>query len=872
MISRVSLLLVRVASLLVPKDRRGEWLDEWRGELVALKKARASGAPGLPTAPGFAVGALPHAMWMRTEGWTMGSVFQDLKYSARVLLRAPGFTVVAALTLALGIGANASIFSLVNGLVLRAPAAVHDPGRLVQIARSYESAPRWDNFSWPAMKLIGESARTLAAVAGYQREAFVLGRGAETERVLGQVVTGSYFHVVGVGPHLGRLIQPADDVEPGAHPVVVLSHALWTRRYGTDRSIVGSTIQIGAQPYEVIGVTPKGFAGIESIGPRPGLFVPTMMRAGGRAPQTFDSWGTSWINVVGRLADDVTFEEARASMQVVGARLREASTYSEDVQVLLAEGVGLDPGGREQAEQISFMLLLIVGLVLLLTCTNVANLSLSRAATRRTEMGVRMALGAGRPRLIRHIITENGLLALGATLLAIPVVVAAGDFLPIVFPFDVSVSLDADGRVYIFLVGVGLIAGLLFGAAPAWAASRRDALDALRQGASTGPRSKTRLRDALVVSQLALSLGLVAGAALLGRSVLNARMAQPGFEPSGLVAGFVNLFGTGRYDEDSGRALFEALLAEAERLPDVRSATLANQLPIAGGHSRSTVRPAGRDDVSFEAEYTVVGPRYFETMGIPIIRGRALGGFDDEPERVVVVNNALADMFWPGEDPIGKELQRAQNWRVVGLVPDVQMRSLRSEGNPGVYYPASQVYSPIMALHLSSESGRAQLPEAIRRTVATIDPELPVSSVVDLQAAMTDSMAETRTIGYLVGAFAVLALLLASVGLYGLVSYGASQRVREIGIRIALGAEPESLVRLILSRGITLSVLGIGLGFAISYGLGLALQSLLFGVGYTDALTLGGAAVVLMTVAGLAAWMPARRASRVDAAISLRDA
>ena len=868
----VSFLLIRLASLLVPRDRRGEWLEEWRGELTALKDTRAAGVAGLPSLIGFAVGSLPHAMWMRTEGWTMDGLFQDLKYSARVLRQAPGFTVVAALTLALGIGANASIFALVNGLVLRAPAGVQDADRLVQIARSYESAPRWDNFSWPALNFIGESARTLSGVAGYQNEPFVMGRGSETERVLGQIVTGSYFDVLGIRPHVGRLLTPADNVEPGTHPVVVFSHALWTRRYGADPSIVGSTVQIGAQPYEVIGVTPEGFAGIRSIGARPGLFVPTMMRSGDNRALSLDSWGSSWINVVGRLADDVTFEEARASMQLVSARLREVSTINRDMTVLLAEGVGLDPGSREQAEQISFILVLIVGLVLLLTCTNVANLSLSRATTRRTEIGVRMALGAGRSRLIRHLVTESALLAVGATVLAIPIVFVSGDFLPLMFPSDLSVSLDADGRVYTFLVGIGLVAGLLFGVVPAWAASRHDMRDALREGASTGPRAKTRLSNALVVSQLALSLGLVAGAALLGRSVFNARMAQPGFNPSGLVAGMVGLEASGRFDGESGRAFFAALIAEAERLPGIRSATLANQLPIAGGHSRSTVRPVGRDDVDFEAEFTVVWSRYFETMGIPILRGRTLGGFDDEPERVVVVNDALASMFWPGEDPIGKELQGDPTWRVVGLVPDVQMRSLRSAGNPGVYYPASQGYRPTMALILSGENDRARLPETIRRTVATIDPELPVSSVVDLQAAMTESMGETRTIGYLLGVFAALALLLASVGLYGLVSYGASQRVREFGIRIALGAEPESLVRLILRRGLVISVLGIGLGLVISYGLGVALQSLLFGVSNTDGLTFGVAAAVLMTVGGVAAWLPARRASKVDAAISLRDA
>jgi len=363
----------------------------------------------------------------------------------------------------------------------------------------------------------------------------------------------------------------------------------------------------------------------------------------------------------------------------------------------------------------------------------------------------------------------------------------------------------------------------------------------------------------------------VAGAALLGTSVLNARSADPGFEPAGLTAGFIDLYGTGRYDEEDGEAFLTALLEEAEALPGVRSATLSSQIPIAGGHARATVRPAGRDDVFFEAEHTVVGPRYFETLGIPIVRGRTLGGLQDEPEAVVVVNEALASMFWPGEDPIGQELQGDPNRRVVGLVPDVQMRSLRARGNPAVYYPMAQIYSPFMALQLKSETGRALEADVVRRLVASIDPELPVSSVIDLQAAMTDSMGETRTIRYLVAAFALLALVLATVGLYGLVSYGASQRVREIGIRIALGADPGSLVQLILARGVGIAVLGVGVGLVISYGLGVALESLLFDVARNDVVTLGGAALLLMAAAGIAAWLPARRASRVDAAVSLRN-
>jgi len=456
--------------------------------------------------------------------------------------------------------------------------------------------------------------------------------------------------------------------------------------------------------------------------------------------------------------------------------------------------------------------------------------------------------------------------------LALPMVLVAGDLLPVLFPLQLNTSVAADARVYAFLVGTGLLAGLLFGAAPAWAASRRDVTDALREGASSSGRSRTRLRDALVISQLGLSLGLVAGATLLGRSVLNAHAAEPGFEPEGLAAGYVDLRSTGRYDEKSCRRLLQDLLLQSERAPGVRSATLANQLPIVGGHSRSSVRPVESEGISFEAEYTIVGPDYFATLGIPIVRGRPLGGFDDEPEPVVVVNEALASMFWPGQNPIGQEVQRSDGrWRVVGVAQDVQMRSLRSRANPGVYYPIAQTYSPTMYVHTASTRGVPLDRSALRQAVAVVDPELPLPEVVDMQAAMAASMGETRAIGFLVGAFAALALALAVVGLYGLVSYGASQRVRELGIRMALGARPESLVRLILGRGLTIAMLGVGLGFAIAYGLGIALQSLLFGVGHSDLPTFAGAAVLLLAAASVAAWLPARRASRVDAAISLRD-
>lgn len=869
--NRVGSWLVRAASMLVPSDRRAEWREEWEGELDALALARVNEVEGVPGALEFALGALPHAAWTRTEGWTMDSVIQDVRYAVRVLRRSPGFACVAALTLALGIGANASIFSLVNGLVLRAPAGIEDPERLVQIARSYESTPRWDNFSWPAMRVIADEARALSGVAGYAGRSLVVGSGADTERVRGLVVTGNWFDVLGVRPEVGRLLRPSDDVEPGAHPVAVLSHGFWMRRFGGDRRVVGRSLRIGNQPYEVIGVAPRSFTGVETVGTPPALFLPLMQGLSTDDQPISESWGSSWIEVVGRLNDDVSFEDALASMPVVDARLREASVENQDMEALLAEGVGLDPEGRREARQISTALLLIVGLVLLITCSNVANLFLARASGRRTETGIRVAIGAARSRLARQHLTESMAIAVFATLLAVPIVLLADDLLPLLFPYTLSASLAPDGRVYGFLVATGLLTGIVFGAAPAWAASRQDVGHALRESSATGGRTRTRMRDGLVVAQLGLSLGLVAGAALLGRSVLNASNAEPGFEADGLTAGSVDLYSTGRYDETTGPAFFERLLDEAKRIPGVRSAALANAAPLTGGHARATVRPSGRDDVSFEAEYMIVTSEYFETLQIPVRRGRTFNTGVPGPERVVVVNEALAGMFWPGEDPVGQEIERGGTWRVIGVVGDVQMRSLRSRANPAVYYPAAMNYSPWMTLHLAGVGGIPVDATATREALAAVDPEVPLPTIANLQVAMTASMGETRTIGYLVGAFALLALTLAVVGLYGLVSFGASQRVREIGIRIALGARPESLVHLLVSRGLRLSALGCVFGVIVAFALGSTLRSLLFGVSHTDVITLGGAGVLMIGVTAVAAWIPARRASRIDAVISLRD-
>ena len=859
--------MLAVVARLVPQHLRADWREEWEAELEVLART-GRGAP-YPGVGRFVVGAVPHAVWLNTREWTMDSLWQDTRYALRGLGRTPGFTLVASLTLALGIGANGLIFSFVHGLLLRPPAGIDRPNRLVQLGRSYDTAPRWDNWSWPAIREIAAASPVFSGVAGYQTQPLALGQGIETEEVIGQTVTGGYFGVLGAKPLFGRLIEPNDDLSADAASVAVLGHRLWVRRFGADPAIVGRSILVGSRPYQVIGVAAPGFAGPEAIGLSPQLWVPAVHRAGPLGRRPFDDWGLSWLDGVARLRDGITPAQATSAMEAVTLRLRAAHAQVEDVRVLVAPGVGLDPVGRRQAEQLSFLLAGIVGLVLLLTCTNVANLFLVRGASRRAEVGIRMALGARRSRLVRQFLTESLLVAALATIIAIPLVAAGGRALPLLFPMSLTVSVAPDRTVYLVLAGVGLLTGVLFGTAPAWAAGSRNLTDTLRGG---GAQSKPRLREGLVVTQLAVSLGLITGAALLGRSLLNGQRADAGFEPDGLVVAFVNLGTTGRYDEATGRDLVARLVAEVGAMPGVTEATVANQTPIAGGHSRATVRPADRPaEMEFEAERVVVGPRYFETMEIPIVRGRPLGGLGDEPERVVIINQALADLFWPGQDPIGKSLAGEPSWRVVGVAGNVNLRSLRTEPAPAVFYPMSQEWSSRLAIHVRAPGKSGALPGELAQAVARVDPGLPIGAVVDLRGAVIDSLGETRAVGYLVAVFAGLALVLAAIGLYGLVAYGLARRIREMGIRLALGARPEALVRMVLARGLVTAMAGVAVGTGLALLVGKALRGLLFEVSPVDPGVLVGAGGLLLAAAALASWIPARRVTQVDAAASLRN-
>lgn len=873
MTSRLTRIVLWIASRVVPRLQRERWCEEWRSELGALAHARAQGRRDVPGPLRFVLGAIPHAIWLRIDGWQVHELGRDVRMAARALITSPGFSLAVILTLALGIGANGSMFSLVNTLALRAPPGIAEPSGLVQIGRSSVEADDWNAFSWRNLQWLRDEAPSFETVEGWSLAQFAVGEVPETDYVFGHFVTGGWFDMLRTRPHAGRLIDSNDDLRPGAHPVVVLGHGFWVNRFGADPAVVGETMTLDGARYEVIGIAPPGYVGLHSTGFAPQLFVPAMMNPGYQGSLPFDSWRWSWVNTVGRLRPDVDAGQAGAGLDALSQRMREAHPDNAEVAIRQVAGVGLDPVTRDKTTDIAKMLVLLVAMVGVLTCTNVANLFVARAAGRETEEGIRLALGAPRARLVRRLFAESTLLSVAATAVAIPALIGAASLLPRWLPLDIIGSLEPDGRVWGYLAALGLATALVFGVVPAWMTARRRPIGVLREGAATRRAGRTRLQSGLVVIQLGVSVALITGSALLARSLGAARAADPGFESRGLFAGFIALQGAVDSEAEAITRL-DAVLDRLAEGPGVRAATVATQLPIAGGQSMGSAAPEGRSDEEIQVELNAVGPRYFETLGIPLVSGRAIAALDGEPERVVVINESLARHFWPDTDPVGQFLAGNPGWRVVGVVPDVRMRSLRAPANPAIYVPLAQDLQGRVAVVVSASDASSPGAEAARdRLLEALGAEFSDVRVspVDVRAAVLETMADTRAMRTLIAVFALLALALAVVGLYGLVAYGAARRAREFGVRIALGARPGSVVALVLRNVGTLAALGLAVGVVLSISVGRALRGLLFGVSAVDPLAMAAAITTLIGACFVAAWLPARRASRVDPVVSLRD-
>ncbi|MEW6206890.1 MAG: ABC transporter permease [Acidobacteriota bacterium] len=819
----------------------------------------------------------------------MKTIRQDLLYAMRMLAKHRAFTAIAALALALGIGANTTIFSFVNALLLRPLSGVSDYDRLVQVGRTIEGQD-FDTLSYPNYLDCRDQSASFDGLEAYATTALHLSTGSEAERVGSALVTGNYFSTLGVKAARGRLLTPADEQAPGASPVAVISSRLWQRRFGGDPDIAGRAVSLNARSFTIVGVAADGFAGTR-IGDALDIWVPiTMYREVdpmfAESKEDFlKTRDISWLSAFGRLKEGVRLEQARAELSNISARLEEAHPDTNArTSVTAAPGLGIDPLNRQEISDFSLMLMGAVGFVLLIACANVANLLLAKATARQKEIGIKLALGATRFRIIRQLLVESLLLAMmggvAGLFLALWLNDALAAFLPESYmglPLAVDLSLDL--RVLSFTFAASLVTGVIFGLAPAIQASKPDLVPLLKDSAATGRGAKnTRLRSSLVIAQVALSLVLMIGAGLLVKTLVNARAISPGFDTDRVLMARIDL-ARQNYTDEQGQIFYRRLIERVESLPGVEAASFALTVPLGGGSWGTGVRIEGQEVNSRAAplDFNVVAPRYFATMGIPLVAGRDFLESDNaRSPAVVIINETMAERLWPDQNPIGKRLAVNQGrqfspWiEVVGVARDSKHRSPFEERRLLAYFPLYQKYHAEASLHVRAGGKPESLLSAVRQEVQAMDKNLPLFRVQTLSEQLDNALTPQRMAAAVISSFGLLAFALAIVGLYGVMSYTVAQRTREIGIRMALGANRNDVIRLIVRHGMMMSGIGIIIGVVGALGLTRILGSLLFGVSATDAATFAGIALALAVISIAACYLPARRAARVDPQVALR--
>ncbi len=885
--SKPHLWLIRVIGVIVPRRLRADWRQEWEAELLYRETLLADWDKldwrNKLDLLRRSVGAFWDALLLQPRRLE-DEMFQDLRYGARTMLKAPGFTTVAILTLALGIGANTALFSVVNAILLR-PLPYAEPAALVQIWEA-NAQQNYTRFSFSLANFVDhrDQQTSFEQMAAYfRRDASLTGAG-EPERVQIAVVSPALLLLLRVQPLLGRGFLPGEET-PGKRRVVILSHGLWSRRFGADPQIINQPITLGGNAFTVVGVLPPHFQfpnpfGVNPLSdsaPRVDLLAPLAYD-----PRDLGDRGSHFLLVIGRLKPRVTPAQAQAELRAIAGRLEQQ--YPDRNKGWTINVFGLQDEVVRAIRPALLLLLAAVGFVLLIACANVSNLLLARAAARQKEMAVRLALGAPRARLLRQLLTESLLLSLmgGAAGLALAywAIRAFAGFSPANVPRADEIRLDSLALLFTF--GATTLASVLFGLIPALHASKPDVQEALKEGGRSAwaGAGRHRTRSLLVVAEVALSLLLLIGAGLMIRTFISFQRVNPGIRTDHLLTMKLALPYAKYREPQQQAAFFQQAMERIKALPGVQSVGAVSDLPLSGDGGVYTFTIEGRPSTSTQddpvAVWRAVNPDYFRTMGMQLRRGREFTERDQPsaPEPVII-NETLARRFWPGEDPIGKRVQiydlEPRPWReIVGVINDIKSVELSADPAPEIYVPFSQRPRTAMTLIARTTVKPEELAAAMRAAIQSVDKEQPVYRVRTMEQFFSDVVAAPRATMFLLGVLAVAALILAAVGIYGVMAYAVTQRTHEIGIRMALGARGDDVLRMVVKQGMRFALAGVAIGLAAAFALTRLMKDLLFGVRPTDPATFAALALLLTGVALLACYLPARRATRVDPLIALR--
>ena len=811
----------------------------------------------------------------------MFTLVSDVRYAVRSLLKNRGLTAAAVLSLGLGIGANTTMFAWVQAVLFRPIPVAADPGT-IRIAAMENREGQSRSWSYPNYQDFRDRATQMAVVA-QDDQTLSIAVDDTAERAWGALVSGNYFEVMGVHAAAGRLFTPQDDVAPGGHPVAVISYAYWQRRFSGDPAIVNKQVLINNVPITIVGVAPEGFIG-SFLGVASSAWVPMAMQREMMGGDRMGQRGNGWMQSLVRLEPGVSDDQAQAEATSIMAQLeQEFPQFNDGRRLRIVQTWEAPFGAATVLTPVLGVLSVLVALVLVIACANVANLLLSRAVSRRREVAVRLSLGASRFRLIRQQLTESLLLAglagaAGAVMAYWTMDLLMAFVPPVDMPIDLGLRMD--GMTLLFALAVSTVTGIVFGLVPALQASSPQTVHALKEegrGASVG-RATGHLRNTLVVSQVAVCLVLLVGAVLFLRSFIAAQAISPGFDPDRLVTASMDMFPSG-YTGERHRDFQRRALEAVRSLPGVRSAAFGSRIPLGfGGNNSTSVAIDGyvpRENEEVVINYSTVGAGYFETMAIPVRQGREYSEVDTaESPRVLVINEAMARRYWPQGNALGGRVRMGPNaWQVVGITADAKYNSINERPLPQLFIPMARSEVSTLRLFVRTIGDPSPMVAEVRNAIRTLDPALPIYDARTINEHMQVAVFAQRMAANLLGAMGVLALLLAAIGLYGVMAYAVSQRTQELGIRLALGASPRSLLNMIVWQGMRLTLVGLAIGLALALGafgsIG-AVRTLLPGISPMDPITFVVVPLALALVAFLATWFPGRRAGRVDPMVALR--